>query len=176
MSAPDDDLTASKVRERAGEIADRLDRLIKAENERREARGEAHITHREIAKKTGGRVSHSTVRSVHLAENGRGAPVNPQVTTLDAIGEVFGIRNGAEYFLSQAAADVVDAQLKSLHALAAIKGDGEHEPGDPGLSLAFRVAQLGPTSYQVVSKLADRLLAIELNARQGPDKTGRQDQ
>ncbi|MFJ3793538.1 helix-turn-helix domain-containing protein [Kitasatospora sp. NPDC090091] len=165
---------ASKTQARAHEIAARLDRLIATENARREARGEDPITHREIAKLTGDRVSPTTVRGLHKAENGRGAPANPQVSTLDAIGEVFGIRNGAEYFTSDAAAKAVDKQLRALQALAEIRGP-QGAPGDAGLSLAFRAAQLSPDGYRLVNDLAERLLAHELAARQEPDNSAERD-
>ncbi|MEV7177828.1 hypothetical protein [Kitasatospora sp. NPDC093679] len=146
---------------RADQIAARLDGLIKAENDRRAAKGDQPLKYAEIAERINTRsgektISVDTVRNLHLGRGTGGRLPNPTVATLDALGLAFGIRDGAQYFLADTT-EAVDRQLEAVHDLAALSSGDKAEL----VGLMTRAAALSPESVRLVVGLADRLRAIE---------------
>lgn len=160
MHEPDDDGPGV-----AAVIARRLDHLIETENTRRRATGQAPVTYRELAERSnehaapGRAIGKDVIHHLHRGRNGDGRATNPTVETLNAIGRAFKIANGAAYFVSPDTT-VVDQQLRILDDLLSMRTDG-----DTAVGAMFRTG--APVeSVQLVSKLADRLRAINEAYRQ----------
>ncbi|MFH8642488.1 hypothetical protein [Streptomyces goshikiensis] len=148
---------------RARRIADRLDSLLAREAART---GGSAPTYRELADRINRIAGHDviskdTIRNLHLGSNQKGQAPNPTVDTLDRLGAGFGIKAGATYFLDEARAETVDAELDALQQLASLKtalGNGEV------VALAQRASGLSDNSLHMLVSLADRLKALEENA------------
>ncbi|MFE2723876.1 hypothetical protein [Kitasatospora sp. NPDC059327] len=157
---------------RADVIAQRLAHLIGLENARRDPNSPVGLA--ELAKRSGGVLSESALRYMRRGRGATGAPVNPTVDTLDAVGRLFGLTNGAAYFTSDAQAKAVNRQLEALNSLASLRGPSgavigaEVETGDAtpeaSLGLLARATTLSPSNLQVLTDMAQRLMELEEEA------------
>ncbi|WP_328765074.1 hypothetical protein [Streptomyces sp. NBC_00272] len=154
---------ASPSAARARRIADRLDSLLAREGART---GAPAPTYRELAdriNRIAGRdvISKDTIRNLHLGTNQKGQAPNPTVDTLDWLGAGFGIKAGATYFLDEASAESVDAQLNALQQLAGLKA----ALGNSAVvALAERASGLSDNSLHMLVSLAERLKTLEADA------------
>ncbi|MFC5886818.1 hypothetical protein ACFQ0M_48230 [Kitasatospora aburaviensis] len=146
---------------------------MKIENARRDPNDPVSLA--ELAKRSGGVLSESTLRSLYNGRRSSGIH-NPTVETLHAVGRLFGLTDGAAYFTSDAQAAAVDRQLEALNSLTRLRGpvgavDGaDIEAGDTGLGILARATTtLSPGGYSTWVEMTKRLLKLEESFAQQAD-------
>ncbi|MFD7829373.1 hypothetical protein [Streptomyces sp. MJM8645] len=151
---------------RAQKIAQRLNHLIEVENVRRASKTppQAPVGIPELAERSDGVLSETQLRYLKRGYGANNTPTNPTVVTLDALGRLFGLANGASYFTSDDTS-AIDRQLDGLNSLARLRGtSGAVEGGDSGLGILQRAMGLKPANFDILVGMARRMVELEEEA------------
>ncbi|MGA5822210.1 hypothetical protein ACPC54_30625 [Kitasatospora sp. NPDC094028] len=143
------------------------------ENDRRANRTppQSPVAIPELAERSKGVLSETQLRYLKRGFGANGSPVNPTVETLDALGRIFGLSNGASYFTAEDT-QAVDKQLDALNALARLRNpSGAVDGGTPDSGLGFmqRAMSLEPSNFNVLVTMAERMAELEAQARTQAD-------